>query len=181
MHFWSKYLSPLGTMTLVSDAEGENLIGLWIEDQKYFGHGLKGAMAEKAALPLFRKAKAWLDAYFAGEKPGPAPFPLAPRGSDFRREVWAMLCEISYGEVMTYGELARKMAAKMGRPSMSSQAIGGAVGHNPIGILIPCHRMVGANGSLTGFAAGIENKMKLLELEGADLSSFFIPAKGSAL
>ena len=106
---------------------------------------------------------------------------LAPVGSKFRQEVWRILCEIPYGEVITYGDIAKKMAAKMGRTSMSGQAIGGAVGHNPVSIIIPCHRVVGANGSLTGYAGGIPAKIKLLELEGVDMSRLFVPKRGTAL
>ena len=104
-----------------------------------------------------------------------------PKGSEFRRIVWTLLCEIPYGTYTTYGELAGRAAARMGRESMSSQAVGGAVGHNPISIIIPCHRVVGMDGSLTGYAGGIKNKIKLLELEGADLSHLFVPKKGAAL
>lgn len=106
---------------------------------------------------------------------------LTPIGSDFRQKVWSLLCEIPYGEVITYGDIAKKMAVKMKRETMSSQAIGGAVGHNPISIIIPCHRVVGSNGSLTGYAGGIKTKIKLLELEGVEPSRFFIPKTGTAL
>ena len=107
--------------------------------------------------------------------------PLAPIGGKFRQEVWGILCEIPYGEVITYGDIAKKVAAKMNKESMSSQAVGGAVGHNPISIMIPCHRVVGSNGSLTGYAGGIGIKVKLLELEGVDMTDFFVPQKGTAL
>lgn len=108
-------------------------------------------------------------------------FTLAPVGSDFRQGVWNILCEIPYGKVITYGDIAKKMAAKMNKESMSSQAVGGAVGHNPISIIIPCHRIVGSNGSLTGYAGGVHTKVKLLELEGADMSRLFVPRKGTAI
>lgn len=106
---------------------------------------------------------------------------LAPRGSEFRKAVWAALCEIPYGKVTTYGEISKKVAAKFGKQHMSAQAVGGAVGHNAISIIIPCHRVVGSNGSLTGYAGGIDKKVKLLTLEKVDMSSFFIPKKGTAL
>lgn len=138
-------------------------------------------MTEKSDQPVLRIAKAWLDRYFAGEKPEISALPLCPAGSAFRQAVWQMLCEIPYGEVVTYGDIAQKMAARLGRKTMSSQAVGGAVGHNPISIIIPCHRVVGANGSLTGYAGGVDQKRKLLALEGADLSRLFAPAKGTAL
>ena len=109
-----------------------------------------------------------------------AELPLAPQGNAFRQGVWEILCTIPYGEVITYGSIAKKMAVKLQKERMSSQAVGGAVGHNPISIIIPCHRVVGANGSLTGYAGGIEKKIKLLELEGVDMSGFFIPQKGTA-
>ena len=136
---------------------------------------------EKDAVPLFDIAKKWLDRYFSGQKPDVAELPLAPQGNAFRQGVWEILCTIPYGEVITYGSIAKKMAVKLQKERMSSQAVGGAVGHNPISIIIPCHRVVGANGSLTGYAGGIEKKIKLLELEGVDMSGFFIPQKGTAL
>ena len=132
-------------------------------------------------LPVFSTTRDWLDRYFAGEKPSPSELPLHPIGGEFRQQVWRLLCQIPYGEITTYGTLAKELAARMGRNSMSGQAVGGAVGHNPISIIIPCHRVVGANGSLTGYAGGIPTKIKLLEHEGADLSRLFVPKKGTAL
>ena len=125
--------------------------------------------------------RGWLDRYFAGGRPSLCELPLAPAGSEFRQGVWSILCEIPYGEVTTYGDIAKKVAARMGNKSMSAQAVGGAVGHNPISIIIPCHRVVGSNGSLTGYAGGIKTKIKLLELEGADMTPLFTPKKGTAL
>jgi methylated-DNA-[protein]-cysteine S-methyltransferase len=119
-------------------------------------------------MPVFAAAKNWLDRYFAKEKPAISELPLAPIGSAFRQEIWNILCKIPYGEVITYGGIARQMAVKMNKKSMSSQAVGGAVGHNPISIIIPCHRVVGSNGSLTGYAGGIGTKVTLLELEGVN-------------
>ena len=119
--------------------------------------------------------------YFAGGRPPVAELPLAPVGGEFRQAVWKILCDIPYGEVTTYGEIARKMAARGNRRSMSAQAVGGAVGHNPISIIIPCHRVVGAGGSLTGYAGGIAAKIRLLKLEGVDMSRLFMPKKGTAL
>lgn len=179
MFYTTSYASPLGDITLGSD--GENLIGLWINEQKYFAATLKGRVEEKNDLPVFTRAREWLDAYFAGGKPAITDLPLAPIGSEFRKAVWDILCEIPYGQCTTYGEIAKKTAARMNKKSMSSQAVGGAVGHNCISIIIPCHRVVGSNGSLTGFAGGIDKKIKLLELEGADMSRFFVPSKGTAL
>ncbi len=173
------YLSPVGAIKLASD--GSNLIGLWIEGQKYHGDTILENMVEKEDISVFDRIKDWLDRYFAGEKPAISGLPLAPIGGEFRQGVWEILCQIPYGQVITYGDIAKKMAEKMNRSSMSSQAVGGAVGHNPISIIIPCHRVVGANGSLTGYAAGINTKIKLLELEGVEMSSLFVPKKGTAL
>ena len=123
------------------------------------------------------EAKRWLDIYFSGREPDFTP-PLHPVGSAFQQAVWALLLGIPYGETTTYGTLARKLAEKQGLTHMSAQAVGGAVGHNDISLIIPCHRVVGANGSLTGYAGGIDKKIKLLELERADMKSFFVPKKG---
>ena len=179
MTYTTSYSSPVGQLMLAS--EGESLIGLWLEGQKYFAASVKDGLEENSGLPIFTVTKKWLDAYFCGLEPAASELPLAPRGSDFRKAVWEILCDIPYGHYITYGEIAKKMAARMNKAGMSSQAVGGAVGHNPISIIIPCHRVVGTNGSLTGYAGGLENKKKLLALEGVDLSHFFTPSKGSAL
>jgi methylated-DNA-[protein]-cysteine S-methyltransferase len=175
MYYSTTYPSSVGLITLASC--GGSLAGLWIEGQKY--HGGVSAMTENDGVPVFAAAKKWLDRYFAGERPAISALPLAPVGSAFRQGVWSILCEIPYGEVVTYGYIAQKMAAKMNRKSMSSQAAGGAVGHNPISIIIPCHRVVGSNGSLTGYAGGIGTKIKLLEREGVDMSALFVPKSGT--
>ncbi len=179
MYYSTTYPSPVGIITLASD--GEKLVGLWLEGQKYHGGGVCEAMTEKDRLPVFTATKKWLDRYFAGKKPSIAELTLSPAGSEFRQGVWDILCKIPYGEVITYGGIAKIMAEKSGKKSMSSQAVGGAVGHNPISIIIPCHRVVGANGSLTGYAGGLKTKIKLLELEGVDISKFSVPKKGTAL
>ncbi len=179
MYFSTTCPSPVGLITLASD--GTRLAGLWLEGQKYHGGALSGVMAEKKDLPVFGAARAWLDRYFAGEKPAVSELQLAPVGSEFRQGVWRILCGIPYGEVITYGDIAKEMAAKMGKAGMSCQAVGGAVGHNPISIVIPCHRVVGADGSLTGYAGGIHTKIRLLELEGADMSRLYAPGRGTAL
>lgn len=181
MYYATTYPSPVGVLTLACDGSGSNLVGLWKEGQKYHGGTILEAMIENDDMPVFDAAKKWLDRYFAGEKPDISELPLTPIGSGFRQMVWRILCEIPYGEMITYGDIAKKIAAKTGKDSMSSQAVGGAVGHNPISIIIPCHRVVGSNGSLTGYAGGVATKVKLLELEGADLSGLFVPAKGTAL
>ena len=179
MYYTTTYSSPVGTMTLASD--GKNLTGLWNEGQKYHGNTIIKNMTAKDDLPVFNAAKKWLEKYFAGKNPAITGLPLAPAGSEFRQKVWGILCEIPYGKIVTYGDIAKKMAVILNRNTMSSQAVGGAVGHNPLSIIIPCHRVVGANGSLTGYAGGIKIKVKLLELEGIDMSALFVPAKGTAL
>ncbi len=179
MYYSTTYSSPVGVITLACD--GDYLVGAWNEGQKYHGGTISEALVEKDDLPVFDAAKTWLGRYFAGEKPGISELPLRPIGSEFRRNVWRILCEIPYGEVLTYGDIAKKMAAQTRKAHMSSQAVGGAVGHNPISIIIPCHRVVGAKGNLTGYAGGIKTKMKLLEWEGVDISRLFIPGKGTAL
>lgn len=181
MYYTAVYPSPVGRLTLACDGTGSQLVGLWIEGQKYHGESVPKAMLPNSGMPILGIAQKWLDRYFAGKRPDIAELPLAPIGSDFRQKVWSILCEIPYGEVITYGDIAKKMAVKMKRETMSSQAIGGAVGHNPISIIIPCHRVVGSNGSLTGYAGGIKTKIKLLELEGVEPSRFFIPKTGTAL
>lgn len=181
MYYKTTCPSPVGVITLACNADGNRLIGLWLEGQKYHGGPISDVMTEDSSMPVFDAAKEWLDRYFAREKPDVSELPLAPLGSGFRQDVWSILCEIPYGKVITYGDIAKKMAAKMGRKSMSGQAVGGAVGHNPISIIIPCHRVVGSNGSLTGYAGGIQTKIKLLELEEVDLSGLFTPKTGSAL
>lgn len=180
MYYSTTYTSPVGLLTLACDAAGEGLVGLWIEGQKYHGNTVPEVMVERDDIDLFNRAKMWLDRYFAGEKPRIAELPLAPIGGAFRQGVWELLCEIPYGEVITYGRIANQMATRTKRDSMSSQAVGGAVGHNPISIIIPCHRVVGANGSLTGYAGGIETKIQLLELEGVDISNLFVPKRSTA-
>ena len=179
MIYSTDYSSPLGQVLLASD--GKNLIGLWLEGQKYFSGTVEEEMTVKNDLPVFAAAKKWLDMYFAGKRPNISKLPLAPRGGEFRKAVWQVLCDIPYGEFTTYGQIAKTIAAKNGRGKMSAQAVGGAVGHNPISIIIPCHRVVGSNGSLTGYAGGIDKKIKLLELEGIDMSGMFVPKKGTAL
>lgn len=179
MIYTTAYSSPLGLLTLASD--GDSLLGLWVEEQKYFKSTVKGQMHEKDDLQVFMDTRKWLDRYFAGQLVDASLLSLAPSGSDFRKKVWELLCQIPYGQTCTYGDLAKKMAKIMEKKTMSSQAIGGAVGHNPISIIIPCHRVVGSNGSLTGYASGLDRKIRLLELEGVDLSKFFRPKKGTAL
>lgn len=159
--------SPVGRLTLASG--GESLAGLWLEGQKYFLGGLFAQPLLRDDLAVFEQARRWLDRYFAGQKPSPFELSLAPEGSGFRREVWKCLCEIPYGETTTYKAIAKKIAGRLGRASMSAQAVGGAVAHNPISIIIPCHRVLGTDGSLTGYAGGLERKKQLLLLEGVKI------------
>ena len=179
MYYKTFYNSPLGQMTLVSD--GKNLTGLWIDGQKYFESTLYGRVEEKEDLPVFRQTKMWLDRYFQGARPDIAELSLAPKGGEFRQAVWKILRGIPYGQVITYGDIAKQIARERGLAKMSSQAVGQAVGHNPISVIIPCHRVVGANGNLTGYAGGIHLKIKLLAHEGVNMDKFFIPKKGTAL
>ena len=171
------YDSPLGGILLAADEIG--LTGLWFDGEKYFADHLPAGHAEQET-PMLAETKRWLDVYFTGKEPDFTP-PLHPIGSAFRRLVWELLLQIPYGKTTTYGAIARQLAEKQGLPHMSAQAVGGAVGHNEISIIIPCHRVVGTNGSLTGYAGGIDKKMKLLELEHADMTGFFVPKKGTAL
>lgn len=179
MNYLTSYSSPLGMITMASD--GDKLIGVWLEGQKYFAESIIKPTIENDDLEIFISTKQWLDRYFEGEKPNTSELSLEASGGEFRKIVWDILCEIPYGETITYGEIAKKVAIKMNKKSMSSQAVGGAVGHNPISIIIPCHRVVGANGNLTGYAGGIDKKIRLLEHEGVDMSKFFVPTKGTAL
>lgn len=180
MFYFTSYPSPIGPLTLACDGSGENLAGLWIQGQKYFLDTLPEKPLPAEDCPIFQKARRWLDSYFAGERPDIFALNLSPIGGEFRQAVWKLLRQIPYGQVMSYGEISRQIAAQRGLPHMSSQAVGGAVGHNPISIIIPCHRVVGVNGSLTGYAGGIDKKAWLLRHEGADLSKLYPPQKGSA-
>lgn len=177
MIYTSKYTSPLGGILLAADEVG--LRGLWFDGQKYFARDLPDERTERET-PVLSEAKRWLDLYFGGQEPDFLP-PLHPVGTPFRQAVWEILLRIPYGKTVTYGEISKQLAEKMGLERMSAQAVGGAVGHNKISIIIPCHRVVGSNGSLTGYAGGIDRKIKLLELEHADMSRFFIPKKGTVL
>ena len=153
--------------------------GFELKIENHFGYAtLDEAAVERDDLPVFRQAAAWLDAYFA-KQPLPDLPPLAPKGSDFRQAVWKLLLEIPYGQVTTYGALAQILRNR--GISAAAQAVGGAVGHNPISILIPCHRVVGADGSLTGYAGGVEKKRFLLALEGVDMTNLYMPKRGTAL
>lgn len=155
MTYTYNYSSPAGEILLAANDNG--LTGLWFYGAKYFAADLEDARTEKLT-PVLRQTLRWLDTYFSGFEPDFMP-PLELRGSDFRRRVWAELAKIPYGETVTYGEIAKKLGVK------SAQAVGGAVGHNPVSIIVPCHRVLGADGSLTGYAGGTDKKARLLELE----------------
>ena len=176
MTFLQHYDSPLGGILLAADEIG--ITGLWFDGQKYFARGLPVKCTEQGT-PALLDAEHWLDIYFTGKEPDFLP-PLHPIGSAFRQAVWEILLQIPYGQTVTYGEIARQLAKEQGLSQMSAQAVGGAVGRNGISIIIPCHRVVGTNGSLTGYAGGIDKKIKLLKLEHADMTGFFVPKKETA-
>lgn len=200
MYYYTIYASPVGKLTLACDEAGRKIIGAWLEGQEYFLGSLKAEQGRAKKLPVLVQACQWLDRYFAGKRPDPKELPLAPQGTEFRRKVWARLLRIPYGQVVTYGDIAKELAAeksfkkaggksatgakkaaaktaavskKAAVPSaggkMSARAVGGAVGHNPISIIIPCHRVIGAHGNLTGYAGGLDKKVALLKLEGVKL------------
>lgn len=177
MVYTCKYKSLIGDILLAADEIG--LTGLWFKGQKYFANTLPNDHIQQET-EILTEAKRWLDVYFSGEEPNFTP-PLHPNGSTFRKAVWQILLEIPYGQTITYGEIARRMAVMKNTSHMSAQAVGGAVGHNEISIIIPCHRVVGTNGSLTGYAGGIDKKILLLKLERTDMSRLFVPKKGTAL
>ena len=161
MDFTHRFNSPLGGITMASD--GEALTGLWFDGQKYFAASLEKEHEERM-LPVFDLADKWLNLYFSGSEPGFLP-PLLMRTTEFRKTVWEILLSIPYGKTMTYGEIADRIAAGRELSRMSAQAVGGAVAHNAISLMIPCHRVVGMDGSLTGYAGGLEKKIWLLEME----------------
>lgn len=165
MHYISHYTSPLGPMLLAADSVG--LTGLWFEGQKYFARALEAEHSEQE-IPVLASAKQWLHIYFSGSEPDFTP-PLHLIGTAFQKEVWEILRRIPYGQVTTYGAIAAQIAARRGLAHMSAQAVGGAVGHNPISVLVPCHRVVGIQRALTGYAGGIDKKRALLRLEAVAL------------
>ncbi|RSX56550.1 methylated-DNA--[protein]-cysteine S-methyltransferase [Bifidobacterium samirii] len=170
--------SPLGRILLACDGVG--LTGLWFDGQRHFARGLDPESERRDDAPAFAAAKAWLDAYFAGERPDPSSVPLHPRGTPFQREVWDRLSAISYGETTTYGAIAASIAdesnisvtAADAPRRVSARAVGGAVGRNPISLIVPCHRVVAASGALTGYAGGVDRKRRLLAWEGGDADAF---------
>lgn len=165
MIFTTNYDSPIGEL-LLAEQDGR-LIGLWMKGQKYYLSSIKEKMEMRPDSRTLLQTSQWLDQYFAGANPALSLLPLAPIGSAFRKSVWDILCQIPYGATTTYGAISQVIAGQMGLAHMSAQAVGGAVAHNPISIIIPCHRVVGTNGSLTGYAGGLEKKKWLLTHEGA--------------
>ena len=192
MVYFSEYATPIiGSLTLASD--GESLTGCWFENDRYFGYGVAGSDAKRDTqprgfcpiercddLPVFARVRDWFDRYFAGEKPDPRELPLAARATPFQALVREAMLDIPYGCTTTYGAIAERIAAETGKRA-SARAVGGAVGRNPLCVVVPCHRVVGSNGSLTGFGGGLDMKVRLLEHEGAMRDSFTRPGRGTAL
>lgn len=170
----ASYKSALGDIILVSD--GNNIINLCIKGQKYFNKMISANLIYNNNCPVLLKGKKWLDEYFASKKPRISELPLLPKGSPFQQDVWKILTNIPYGETITYGDIAKQLEVKYNK-KMSAQAVGGAVGHNQILIIIPCHRVVGRNGCLTGYAGGIDKKIELLQHENIDITKFSVPNK----
>lgn len=168
----------LGELTIASD--GEAIVGLWMEGQKYFGSGLPQPFERRDDLPAFDAARAWLDRYFADDPLPASALPLAPRGTAFQRRVWGILARIPFGLLRTYADIADQIAREDGR-RCGARAVGAANGRNPISIILPCHRVVGSNGSLTGYAGGTERKLWLLRHEGVDVDRLTVPKRGTAL
>ncbi len=172
MIYITHYNSPIGDMLLA--CKENKLIGAWIEGQKYYFGNLKEKVHESKDEEIFIKTKHWLDRYFNKQKPDINELELAPIGSDFRQRVWKILCKVPYGKVTTYNNIAKQIANEMGIKSMSAQAVGGAIAHNPILVIMPCHRVVGTNGNLTGYAGGIDRKIFLLKLEQVNMENLFV-------
>lgn len=171
MNYIKYYNSPIGKIFMVSD--GKNLINLSFENSKYYSNTYNDCQF-KSDLPIFKSTESWLNIYFKGESPNFTP-KIKLIGSDFRIKVWEILLSIPHGQTTTYGEIARELAISSNLKRMSAQAVGGAIGHNPISIIVPCHRVVGVSGSLTGYAGGIDKKIALLKLEDAYKDTFILP------
>ena len=167
MHYLNHYESPLGAMTMASD--GEHLTGLWFDGQKYDRSTIDDDAVLQPRLPVFTQTAQWLDAYFEGADPGFTP-PISIEGSDFRKMVTSIMLSIPFGTTSTYARIAAEVARRTGRKQMSAQAVGGAVGRNPITLIVPCHRVVASNGSLRGYAGGVDRKERLLKMEGVNMS-----------
>lgn len=178
MYYKTHYQSPLGDIIIASD--DHKITGLWIGKEykeKYIKYAKDKDIIETDNHPILREGLNWLDDYFASKKPSIERLPLGPAGTEFRQLVWKILMTIPYGKLTTYGDIAKEVAKHMGRERMSAQAVGGAVGHNPISIIIPCHRVVGKDGNLTGYGGGMDIKVSLLDHEGIDMAKLYIPNK----
>ncbi len=172
MHYLSRYESPLGAMTMAGD--GEYLTGLWFDGQKYNRSTISDDAVLRPHLPVFTQTAQWLDTYFGGADPGFTP-PIRVEGSDFKKMVTSIMLSIPFGATSTYARIAAEVAHHMGRKQMSAQAVGGAVGRNPIVLIVPCHRVLASDGSLRGYAGGVDRKERLLEMEGVNVSSLLTP------
>ena len=172
MHYLSHYESPLGAMTMASD--GEHLTGLWFDGQKYDRSTISDEAVVQPLLPVFTQTARWLDAYFEGTDTGFTP-PIRVEGSDFKKMVTAIMLSIPFGATSTYARIATEVARRTGRRHMSAQAVGGAVGHNPIALIVPCHRVLASDGSLRGYAGGVDRKEWLLKMEGVNMSGLSPP------
>ena len=179
MLYSTTYDSPIGALMLASD--GESLIGLWLEGQKYYAAGVREPLVANDGLPVFAQVRTWLDRYFADDSLPSSTLSLALRGTAFQQRVWAVLAEIPYGHVRTYADIADELAREDGKEHGSARAVGTANGKNPISIILPCHRVVGSDGSLAGYAGGLDRKLWLLEHEHVDTSRFYRPKRGTAL
>lgn len=173
------YKTPEGFSDILMNSDGEYLTGLWFNNSR--DEAKHTLSCEEKMLPIFKETIKWLDVYFSGKNPDFTPKYKIANLTEFRKEVIDIMLEIPFGEVKTYGEIAEIIAKRHGIEKMSSRAVGGAVGWNPICIIIPCHRVVGSNNSLTGYGGGIANKVSLLKLENNDMNRYYIPKKGTAL
>lgn len=169
IYYYYIYNSPVGKLTIASNEK--NVVGLWLDGQKYYMEVLEDKEYQEKETEVIKLAEKWLDKYFNNEKPEIDELPIEFIGSDFRKQIWKILSKIPYGKVITYGDIAKQIAKQKGIRTMSAQAVGGAIAHNPISVIIPCHRVVGANGSLTGYSGGVKAKIKLLEFEGVDITT----------
>lgn len=176
MHYTTTYQSSIGKIILAADEIG--LTGLWFDGEKYYCLNLDEENEEKET-PVLRETRCWLDIYFSGKEPDFMPA-VHMLGTPFQKKVWEILRTIPYGKTITYGYIAKQIAQERGISRMSAQAVGGAVGHNKISIIIPCHRVVGSDGSLTGYAGGINKKIHLLALEGVSMTNLYVPEKSTA-
>lgn len=179
MTYKQRYKTPEGLSDMIMNSDGEYLTGLWFKDSRDSSKHVIDC--EEKGLEIFRKTSKWLDIYFQGKEPNFTPKYKINNITPFRQEVIDIMNSIEYGETLTYNDISKIIAKKRGIKRMSSQAVGGAVGWNPICIIIPCHRVVGTNGSLTGYGGGIKNKVELLKIEKIDMNQFFIPKRGTAL